>query len=67
MELKKLLARTGQSIKEFAIKVGVTEDTAISWFSEKRKPNINKYKRIADALGVDTDLIFNLYENRKTK
>lgn len=61
MELKRLLARTGQSIPEFAIKAGVSKVTATNWMEGHNEPLVNNYKRIGEALGVETDTIFDIF------
>lgn len=53
--MRLLLARTGQSVEDFAKALGVSRVTANDWMRGAKKPSIKRYAAIADSLGVTVE------------
>lgn len=55
--LKQILAFTGNSQREFAIKINVTETTVSHWAADRKIPNVKNLKAMSKVLNMTMDKI----------
>ncbi len=61
-ELKKLIDERGYTQKTLAETVGVTEACISRMIHSVKLPGVEKFKKIADCLGVSIDTLHNIFE-----
>lgn len=49
--------------KEVAVKLGVAESTISMYESGQRKPPLDRFKKLAEILGVSTDVLIDCFNN----